>query len=66
MAVLGAELVYAGRFKRADQNYTNPAMEEALTEFRGLDAAQIRHEIFKAASTALGIPSFGFAPEDIA
>ena len=55
MAVLGAELVYAGRFKRADQNYTNPAMEEALTEFRDLDAAQIRHEILKLRARHWGI-----------
>ena len=60
MAVLGAELVYAGRFKRADQNYTNPAMEEALTEFRGLDAAQIRHEILK-----LRARHWGFLPSDL-
>ena len=42
LAVLGAELVYAGVFNRADQNYTNPKLKKMLRVFEKLDAGSLR------------------------
>ena len=45
LAVLGAELVYAGRFKRSDVDYTNPRMKTILEEYLSLDSAGLERKI---------------------
>jgi len=46
-AVLGAELVYAGKFSMKEANYTNPKMRSVLKEYQDMDALEIKHEIKK-------------------
>ncbi len=47
LAVLGAELVYAGKFNRDDQNYTQPAMELVLSAYQEMTSNEIKAEIQK-------------------
>lgn len=57
LAVLGAELVYAGEFEREDQNYTNPKMDLVLKRFQDLESKGIKREIIK-----LRMKNWGFLP----
>ncbi len=59
LAVLGAELVYAGEFGREDQNYTQPKMKEALNQYEGMDAQALENEIRR-----LRTLHWGFLPDD--
>ncbi len=47
LAVLGAELVYAGKFHREDQNYTNPKMDIVLKKYLSMNSREITREIQK-------------------
>ncbi len=60
LAVLGAELVYAGTFNREDQDYTNPRMGEVLQRYEGMNAKQIEREIRR-----LRFLHWGFLPDDL-
>lgn len=60
LAVLGAELVYAGVFNRADQNYTNPKLEKMLRVFEKLDARKLEKQIEK-----LRFSHWGFLPSEL-
>jgi hypothetical protein len=45
LAVLGAELVYAGRLVKSDVDYTNPRMKTILEEYLPLDRIRLEREI---------------------
>ncbi len=60
LAVLGAELVYAGVFNRADQNYTNLNLEKMLIVFEKLDARKLKKQIEK-----LRFSHWGFLPSEL-
>lgn len=45
LAVLGAELVYAGVFSELDVDYTNPSVRKVLKKYENMDSREIRHEI---------------------
>lgn len=57
LAVLGAELVYVGRFARKDQNYNNPKMASILARYQDMSAQQI-----KARVHALRLINWGLLP----
>ena len=59
LAVLGAELVYAGKFSREDQNYTNPQMVLVLKKYETMNARDIKREI-----TKLRWLHWGWLPKD--
>lgn len=59
-ASLGAELVYAGVFNRADQNYTVPRMEEVFQKYADMNAGQVKKEIRQ-----LRLRHWGFLPADL-
>lgn len=60
LAILGAELVYAGEFEKEDSNYTNPKINELLDQYRDLNSNQIMGEIIK-----LRIRNWGILPGDL-
>ncbi|MDD3472005.1 MAG: hypothetical protein PHS86_04405 [Syntrophaceae bacterium] len=45
LAILGAELVYAGVFSESDVDYTNPRVRKVLEKYENMDSREIRHEI---------------------
>ena len=55
LAVLGAELVYAGEFSKADIDYTNPKMGIVLEQYQDLDFNSIKREIQKLRNRNWGI-----------
>lgn len=57
LAVLGAELVYVGRFARKDQNYNNPKMASILLKYQDMSAWQI-----KARVNTLRLINWGLLP----
>ena len=60
LAVLGAELVYAGIFNRADQNYSDSRMNEILRTYEGMTPHQIETEIRQSR-----LMHWGFLPADL-
>lgn len=60
LAVLGAELVYAGKFKKADVDYTNPKVSSVLKQYQDFDFYDIKREILKRR-----LLNGGFLPSDI-
>ncbi|MEL7637960.1 MAG: hypothetical protein AAGU03_09485 [Anaerolineaceae bacterium] len=60
LAVLGAELVYAGEFNRADVDYTNPKVGRVLEHYQDFDFNNIKHEIMKRR-----LFNWGFLPSDL-
>lgn len=60
LAVLGAELVYAGKFERSDVDYTNPRVKQELERYEPLDSQALQHEI-----TSLRLRNWGFLPDDL-
>jgi len=60
LAVLGGELVYAGKFGRAEHNYTNPSLDSHLASYEKMDIDQIKREIVK-----LRLQHWGFLPSDL-
>lgn len=60
LAVLGAELVYAGKFTKADVDYTNPKLGEMLDEYKAMNNREIKREILK-----LRFRNFGLLPGDL-
>jgi hypothetical protein len=59
LAVLGAELVYAGVFGRDEQNYTNPKMDQALARYLDFTSDELKREIHR-----LRLRHWGFLPSD--
>jgi len=55
LAVLGAELVYAGKLRKADADYTNPGMSAALDRYAKMDARDIERQIRKLRAVNWGI-----------
>lgn len=60
LAVLGAELVYAGKFSKFDADYTKPTMLNLFKEFDPLDSRQVKHKICQ-----LRLCNWGFLPNDL-
>lgn len=60
LAVLGAELVYTGKFNREDVDYTNPNVRNVLEQYQDLDFKNIKREIMKRR-----LLNWGFLPSDI-
>jgi len=60
LAVLGAELVYAGKFKKDDVDYTNPKVKKVLEKYKDLNSSDIKREILK-----LRALHWGFLPGDV-
>lgn len=47
LAILGAELVYAGQFTKDDVDYSNTRMKSILEKYQSMDSAAIKREIRK-------------------
>ena len=60
LAVLGAELVYAGRFTKEDVDYTNPRLKNVLENYQDMSSNRIKKEILK-----LRWLNWGFLPSDM-
>ena len=60
LAVLGAELVYAGIFTKEDVDYTNPKVKEVLEKYQDMDHNQIKQEVTKQRFL-----NWGFLPSDL-
>ena len=60
LAVLGAELVYAGKFTKADVDYTNPKVSKVLEQYREMGFTEIKKEIIQRHFLNLG-----FLPNNI-
>lgn len=60
LAVLGAELVYAGVFTRSDVDYTNPRVRSILERYENMDSRRIKHELIK-----LKMCHWGMLPSDL-
>jgi len=60
LAVLGAELVYAGKFNRADVDYTNPKISQVLEQYHEKDFYEIKQEIIRRK-----LLNWGFLPNDL-
>jgi hypothetical protein len=60
LAVLGAELAYAGRLSKSDVDYTNPRMKTILEEYLPLDSAGLEREIRR-----LRARNWGMLPGDL-
>jgi hypothetical protein len=60
LAVLGAELVYAGRFKQSDVDYTNLRVKTILDKYLSLDSTGLEREIRKTR-----IFNWGILPGDL-
>ena len=60
LAILGAELVYAGLVSKEDVDYTNPRLLSLLEKYKSLDAQTIKREI-----TKLRYKHWGFLPGDL-
>jgi hypothetical protein len=59
LAVLGAELVYDGKFKKPDADYTNPKMKTVLARYESMSSSDIEREIKRVRTR-----NWGFLPED--
>lgn len=60
LAVLGAEMAYAGKFGIGDLDYTNPHIKDALERFSAWEAARIAREI-----KTLRLLNWGFLPGNL-
>jgi len=60
LAVLGAEMVYAGDFTKKDVDYTNPRIQNELNRYEHLDSNKVQKEIKR-----LRIKNWGFLPGDL-
>jgi hypothetical protein len=60
LAVLGAELVYAGQFNKEDVDYTNPKVRNVLEDYQDMSSDRINKEIIK-----LRWRHWGFLPSDL-
>jgi len=60
LAVLGAELVYAGQLSRSDVDYTNARMRAVLEQYLPLDSAGLEREIRR-----LRARNWGMLPGDL-
>lgn len=60
LAILGAELVYAGKFTKVDVDYTNPKAVDFFRQFQEMGSKDIKREIMK-----LRILNLGFLPGDM-
>lgn len=57
LAVLGAEMAFAGRFAPPDLDYGNPRMQSVLAEYARLDAGQLARKIRQ-----MQLLNFGYLP----
>lgn len=60
LAVMGAEMVYAGKLTQVDVDYTNPKLAGVFHEFQEMTSKEIKREIMK-----LRMRNFGFLPGDL-
>lgn len=60
LAVLGAELVYAGEFTKGDIDYTNPRVSQVLEQYQGMDFKEIKREIIRRRNQ-----NWGLLPSDL-
>lgn len=60
LAVLGSELVYAGKLKKNDVDYTNPTIGQVLADYTDMNSSQIKREIIK-----LQLINWGILPGDL-
>lgn len=60
LALLGAELVYAGQLNKDDIDYNNPGLAQAFEKYRLMDSAVIKREIRK-----LRLQNGGLLPGDL-
>lgn len=60
LAILGSELVYAGRFEKQDVDYTNPSILRKLDDYTDMNSIEIKREIMK-----LRIRNWGILPGDL-
>ena len=60
LAVLGAELVYNGKFEKSDVDYTNPKLKTILEKYQSLDSISLKSEIKK-----LRLRNWGILPRDL-
>ena len=60
LAILGAALVYAGKFTKSDVDYTNPRVKMVLERYESMDSDEVKREI-----RALRFKNFGFLPGDL-
>lgn len=57
LAVLGAELAYAGKLDKSDLDYTNPRLKHILEAYAGWNVQELEREIFR-----LRVSHWGFLP----
>jgi hypothetical protein len=55
LAVLGAELVYAGKLRKVDADYTNPGMKNMLRKYESMNSREIELEIRRLRAFNWGI-----------
>ena len=60
LAILGAELVYAGKFDKLDADYTNPKMSTLLAYYEPMNAKMIKFQIRK-----LRFLHWGYLPDNL-
>lgn len=60
LAILGAELVFAGEFSKEDVNYNSPKLSKSLEKYESMNSKTIKHEILK-----LRLLHFGFLPSNM-
>lgn len=60
LAILGSELVYAGRFEKKDVDYTNPTIGRVLDGYAAMNSSEIKREISK-----LRLRNWGILPGDL-
>ncbi len=60
LAVVGAELVYAGKFAKLDADYTKSTMLEHFKAFETMDSNQVKRKIHQ-----LRFRNWGFLPNDL-
>lgn len=60
LAIIGAELVYGGKFTKKDVDYTNPNLHSVIEPYLSMNYNEIKHEI-----TLLRIMNFGFLPGNL-
>ena len=55
LAILGAELVYAGKFTQKDVDYTNPRVKDVLNYYKEMNSIEIQREIIRLRGQHWGI-----------
>jgi len=55
LAILGAELVYAGQFSKEDVDYTNPKLADVFEKYKDMANFQVKQEVFLLRAKRWGI-----------